>query len=150
MRSSPHSSIGVVGVAARLAVGLLLVGLALWDEPGWRGFALGLIVMPGVVVATGFVLKRRGSQPFRATGPVGHALNLAVIVPLLVVPATGEAAKLFYGASMLVAAACRNGGCEMTAISNALLQRDDQVGCALFAPVDFAEAARGRPTDPSL
>jgi hypothetical protein len=41
---------------------------------------------------------------------------------------------------MLVAAARRGGGCEVTAISNALLQRDDQLGCPLFAPLDVAEA----------
>lgn len=36
-------------------------------------------------------------------------------------------AFLFYGASMLLAAACRNGGCEVTALSNAALGRDDDV-----------------------
>lgn len=47
---------------------------------------------------------------------------------------------------MLVAAFRRSGGCEVTAISNALLGRDDQVGCALFAPVDLAEAQVRRAT----
>ena len=46
---------------------------------------------------------------------------------------------MFYGFSMLVAAATRSGGCEVTAISNALLRRDDQVGCPLFASVDLVE-----------
>ena len=41
---------------------------------------------------------------------------------------------------MLVAAVRRSGGCELTAISNAVLDRDDQVGCVLFAPIDLTEA----------
>ncbi len=77
---------------------------------------------------------------------MGHALNLAVMIPLLWLPATAGAALLFVGASMLVAAARRSGGCEVTAISNVVLNRDDQVGCPLFAPLDAAEARlkRGR------
>ena len=64
-----------------------------------------------------------------------------MIVPLFLLPSTVDAAALFYGASMLVAATRGAGGCEVTAISNLLLRRDDQVGCALFAPLDMAEAA---------
>jgi hypothetical protein len=30
----------------------------------------------------------------------------------------------------------------VTAIANAVLGRDDQVGCVLFGPLDAAEAAR--------
>jgi hypothetical protein len=41
---------------------------------------------------------------------------------------------------MLVAVARRSGGCELTAISNAVLGRYDQVGCVLFAPLDLAES----------
>ena len=40
---------------------------------------------------------------------------------------------------MLVAACRRQHGCELTVASNAVLGRDDQIGCALFAPVDIAE-----------
>ena len=31
-------------------------------------------------------------------------------------------------------------GCEVLAISNWLLRRDDQVGCVVFSPIDAAEA----------
>jgi len=92
--------------------------------------------MPALVVGVLTLRARRSSEPLSATGPVGHALNLAVLIPLFTLPATAGAAFLFYGASMLVAAARRSGGCEVTAISNTLLRRDDQVGCPLFAPVD--------------
>ena len=47
-----------------------------------------------------------------------------------------EAAALFYGSMALVAGLQGNGGCEITAISNWLRGRDDQVGCPVFAPFD--------------
>lgn len=46
------------------------------------------------------------------------------------------------GVSMLVAAARRSGGCEVTAVANAVLGRDDQAGCVLFGPIDAAEGDR--------
>ena len=132
--------IGPIGLVARLAVGTAFVGLALfWDEVGWQQVLLGLVVLPAIVVGVAAVRARRAPQPLRATGPLGHALNMAVFLPLFLIPATVGAALLFYGASMMVAALRRTGGCEVTALSNALLRRDDQVGCVLFAPVDLAE-----------
>ena len=41
---------------------------------------------------------------------------------------------------MLLAAARGYAGCEVLAASNWLLRRDDQVGCALFLPVDRGES----------
>ena len=41
---------------------------------------------------------------------------------------------------MLVAAAYGYAGCEVLAVSNWLLRRDDQIGCAVFWPVDTMEA----------
>jgi len=52
---------------------------------------------------------------------------------------TSDAALIFYGASMLLAAARGYAGCEVLAVTNWLLRRDDQVGCVLFAPVDALE-----------
>jgi Family of unknown function (DUF6410) len=132
--------IGPMGLVARLAVGVAFVGLALfWDEVGWQQVLLGLVVLPAIVVGVAAVRARWSPQPLRATGPLGHALNTAVFLPLFLIPATVGAALLFYGASMMVAGLRRSGGCEVTALSNALLRRDDQVGCVLFAPVDLAE-----------
>jgi hypothetical protein len=53
---------------------------------------------------------------------------------------TGDAAVIFVGTSMLLAAARGYAGCEVLAISNWVLRRDDQVGCIVFAPVDLAES----------
>jgi len=52
---------------------------------------------------------------------------------------TSDAALLFYGSSMLLAAARGYAGCEVLAVSNWLLRSDDQVGCVMFWPVDETE-----------
>ncbi|HZA87685.1 MAG TPA: DUF6410 domain-containing protein [Acidimicrobiales bacterium] len=79
-----------------------------------------------------------------ATGPAGHLANALVFAPMLILPATAGGALLFCGSSMLVAAARRSGGCEVTVIANTVLGRDDQVGCILFAPIDLTERAINR------
>jgi hypothetical protein len=50
-----------------------------------------------------------------------------------------DATLVFFGTTMLVAAARGYAGCEALAISNWMLRRDDQVGCLLFEPIDRAE-----------
>jgi hypothetical protein len=135
--------LGPAGVAARVVVGLVFLYLALlWRDPTWSDVALGLAAVPAVATALLAVRARRSPQPLRATGPLGHVVNTAVLVPLLFLAPTAGPALLFYGASMLIAAVRRSGGCEVTTIPNALLRRDDQWGCALFAPVDLAERSR--------
>src|SRR6266536_517478 len=116
--------IGPIGIVARLLVGLLLIALALfWRDPSWRDAALGLIVMPALVLVAPAIRARFSATALQATGPIGQSLNAAVFVPLFVIPATAGAALLFYGIWMIVAAAWRSGGCEITAISNLLLGR---------------------------
>ena len=67
-----------------------------------------------------------------------------MIVALASNPYTGDAAALFYAATLLVAAWRAQPGCEVTVLSNWILRRDDQVGCPMFAPVDAAEARHRR------
>ena len=57
---------------------------------------------------------------------------------------TSGAAFLFYGASMLVAAARGYAGCEVLAVSNWLLRRDDQVGYMVLSPIHQLERGLGR------
>jgi hypothetical protein len=45
---------------------------------------------------------------------------------------------------MLVAALSGNGGCEITAISNLLRTRDDQIGYHQFTPADTFDGQRQR------
>ncbi len=149
--ASKGRAIGVWGTAARILIGLLLAGSVLYGHAmhGWHPVAwlLGLIVFPAVVLASLWWRARRNPGPMRATGPLGHAINVAVFLALYLtwwyapaVDVLSDAALIFYGASMLLAAARGYAGCEVLAVSNALLRRDDQIGCAPFWPVDAAEA----------
>jgi hypothetical protein len=109
-------------------------------------WALGLLAFPGVLLAAQWARARRGGGRLHATGPVAHLVTLAAFMALTLIPeynraidVTGDAAVIFVGASMLLAAARGYAGCEVLAISNWLLRRDDQLGCMVFAPVDLAE-----------
>jgi hypothetical protein len=136
-------AIGPLGTAARLLVGLGLLGSVAWGHLA-RGFhpwswALGLLGFPALLVALQWLRARRTPAPLRATGPAGHAGNLAVLVALYLWEPTSDATLVFYGASMLLAALRGYGGCEVLAVGNWLLGRDDQVGCAVFWPIDRVE-----------
>ena len=48
-------------------------------------------------------------------------------------------ALIFYGAALLLAAARGYAGCEVLAFSNALRRRGDEIGCAVFSPIDAIE-----------
>jgi hypothetical protein len=135
--------IGPIGTAARLIVGSLLLGSVAWGHLA-RGFhlsawALGLLGFPAVVLGLQWLRARRTPTRLEATGPVGHALNLVVILALYLLEPTSDAALLFYGSSMLLAALRGYAGCEVLAASNWLLRRDDQIGCAVFWPIDRLE-----------
>jgi hypothetical protein len=132
---------GPFGTIARIAVGLGLIALAvILDGVGWRDLALGLIGIPAVVLLGQLVRLQVTRTPLRATGPVGHLLNIVVVAALLVPSATRPAALVWLGVSMLLAAWRGYAGCESLAISNWLLRRDDQVGCVVFWPLDEMEA----------
>jgi hypothetical protein len=149
-------AIGVIGTSARVVVGAWLAGSVLYGHAthGWHPVAwlLGLVVFPSVVLAWQWWRARRDPAPLRATGPVAHAVNLAVFLALYLtwwyapgVDVLSDAALLFYGVSMLLAAVRGYAGCEVLLVSNWVLHRDDQVGCAPFWPIDAAEARARRP-----
>lgn len=144
-------AIGWWGTAVRVAVGVLLMGSVLYGHwaRGWHPVAwlLGVLVFPAVVVAGLWWRAHCHPQPLRATGPVGHAVNLVVFLGLYLTwwyaPAMAvlsDAVLVFYGGSMLLAAVRGYAGCEVFAVANWLLRRDDQVGCAPFWPIDAVEA----------
>lgn len=139
--------IGMLGTVARATVGALLLGDVILGH--LRGdfdpvpFFVGLIVFPAVLVGWHSWRARRNPARLVATGPAGHAMTVVVFLALYLtwwyapaVSALSDAALLFYGTSMLVAAARGYAGCEVLAVSNWVLKRDDQVGCLLFEPVD--------------
>jgi hypothetical protein len=140
-------AIGAAGTVARIVVGVLLLGSVVAGQVT-RGFhpaawLLALVGLPAVLLTVTWLVARRHPASVRATGLVGHLVNAAVFAALYTTvwyaPAIGftsDATLIFYGASMLLAAARGYAGCEVMAVSNWLLRRDDQVGCVLFAPVD--------------
>ena len=144
--SGRRRGIGPVGTTARIVVGGLLLASVTWGHLT-RGFhlsawLLGLVGFPALVLAGQWLRARRTPTPLRATGPVAHALNLAVFLVLYLLEPTSDAALLFYGASMWLAAVRGDAGCEVLAVSNWLLRGDDQIGCALFWPIDELEHHR--------
>jgi hypothetical protein len=153
-------SIGAWGTAARIVIGVLLVGSvavghlsAGFDPWAW---VLGLVGFPLLVLAWQRGRANRHPHRLQATGPVAYLINIAVFVALYLTPSyapalsvTSDAALLFYGTSMLVAAVRGYAGCEVLAVSNWVLRRDDQIGCMLFWPVDTAESDRRPVTDDS-
>ena len=147
--------VGPIGTAARVVVGSALladviVGHATggWNVTAW---VLALLIFPGLILLWQGVRARRGAPSLRATGPVAHTVNVAVFLALYLtgdyapaLESTSDAALIFYGASMLVAAWRGYAGCEVLAASNWVLGRDDQVGCAVFLPVDVLESPAAR------
>ncbi len=142
--------IGTVGTAARTVLGVIMVGSVVVGHV--RGdfdpapFVLGLAVFPAGVLVWQRRWGRRHPERLVVTGPLGYPLTVAVFSALYFtwwyapsVSALSDAALLFYGTSMLAAAVSGYGGCEVLAISNWILRRDDQIGCLLFEPVDRAE-----------
>jgi hypothetical protein len=144
--SGRQRGIGPLGTTARVLVGGLLLASVTWGHltGGFHPSAwlLGLVGFPALLVAGQWLRARRTPAPLRATGPAAHALNVTVFVLLYLLEPTSDAALLFYGASMWLAAVRGYAGCEVLAVSNWLLRRDDQVGCALFWPVDQLEHHR--------
>ena len=138
-------AIGPLGILARLAVAAGLLWLAFGDDRGltWGAALWGLVAFPAALLLAQVLRSRFSPAPLRATGTAGHAANLAIIAALFLLPSppdVRDGAALFYAASMVVAAWRGYAGCEVLAIANWLLRRDDQVGCAVFSPLDELEA----------
>ncbi len=163
MATQRTRAIGRAGTTARILVGLaalvggMLGGQLTVIDGQIRGhfetvpFLLGALGFPAVVLALQWLRARRSPARLEATGPVATTLNILVFVALVFTPAyapalavTADAALVFYGGSMLVAALRGYGGCEVLAISNWLLRRDDQIGCLVFGPLDAAEQRLAR------
>lgn len=146
----PGRAIGRRGTVARLVVGVLLLASVIqhqrhdgFDAAPWL---LALIGFPTVLLAWQWLRTRRNPSPVHANGIAGHVVCLAIGAALALTPdyapalaVTQPAIALFYGASMLLADARGYAGCEVLALSNWLMHRDDQVGCVLFTPIDHLD-----------
>ena len=139
-------AIGKWGTAGRIGLGALFFWLAFsnltlteYSTPSWYAFVLGFIGFPVALLTFQRIRLRFTDETLKATGQVGFCGNFAVGAALFLTPFTREAALLFYGVSLLLAAARGYAGCEILAISNWLLRRDDQVGCVI-SPLDEMES----------
>ncbi len=137
----PQRVIGRTGTAVRAVIGLALlaVGVTLY-RADVRDVVLGVIVLP-VAATLLLALRGRAAPPIRL-GLAGHLVTIGIVVALSFV-FRGATLLLFYGSTMLVAAAAGSGGCEVTAVSNWLRGRNDQIGCPLFAPFDALDRSSG-------
>ena len=131
-----HRRIGPIGTIARvcLGVGLLVAALALGIEA--TDLVIGLVVMPIAVIVL-LALRGRDAPPLRMFGLQGYAVNFGLAGLLLLVFTVPS--LIFYGASMLLAAALGYAGCEVLAIQNWVTRRDDRMACPVFSPIDAME-----------
>jgi hypothetical protein len=155
--TSRDREIGIGGTIARITIGGILLGSVVIGHT--RTFhplpwVVGLLVLPAIALLWQQIRTRYTPGRIQATGPVAHLLNISVFLALYLTPYyapaigfTSDAALLFYGASMLLAAARGYAGCEVLAISNAVLRRNDQIGCLVGAGGVLA-AARLQPWRP--
>ena len=139
-------AIGTIGTVGRIILGVFLVTVPVWG-PGWWGngvqwheAVLGLVGFPAAMLALQFARLQYTTEQLQATDGLWFCVNLAIGAALFSIPFTRDATALFYGASLLLAAVRGYAGCEVLAISNWLLRRDDEVGCLVFSPIDALEA----------
>jgi hypothetical protein len=151
-RLAQHNSrgLGPLGTAARLLVGLILVGSVVYGELTSHltpaAWALGLFGFPALVLAWHGWWVHRHPAPIAASGRLASLLGIALFLALYftwwyapAVSFTSDAALLFFGSSMLLAAFRGDAGCEILSSSNWLLRRHDRIACALFFPIDALE-----------
>lgn len=151
--------IGIIGTVVRLILGFILFGSVFYGHFIKGPFrplpwVIGLLVLPAIFITWQYLRARRNLARLQANGPLATVINVVIFwafyFTYLYAPAIGfmsDAVLIFYGLSMLVAALHGYGGCESLAISNWLLKRDDQIGCLVFLPVDYAEEKlTGHPT----
>ena len=117
-------------------------------QTGFDPISVGVAVVafPAILLAWQWIRARTDKTRYEQTGPLATTINIAVFIALVLTPLyapplalTSNAALIFYGASMLVAAARGYGGCEVLAISNWILRRDNQIGGLVLSPIDDYE-----------
>jgi hypothetical protein len=120
-------------------VGLAFIGMALLlDEAGWQDALLGLVVLSASVIAL-VALRARWAPTAARHPPARPRAQGGSVRSAVPDPGDGRSGVPILRRLDDRRGRDRAGGCEVTALSNALPRRDDEVGCVLFAPVDLAE-----------
>lgn len=155
-RAGSRRAIGMWGTMARLLAGALLAGTVVVGSFTGNGavqpasWLVGLVVFPGLFIAgLAWRARLRPARLVAVTGVAGKVLIFGGFLALYATPwyapqidFLSDAALLFVGSSLLLSAYRGYAGCEVLAIPNWLLRRDDQVGCLMFDPVDRLEGRR--------
>jgi hypothetical protein len=149
--------IGPIGTAARLVLGVFLVGIIVNGQLMTSGhlspitWVLGLLGFPALVLIWHVWQIHRHPARFSDTSPLSFVLSLALPLAFyltgLYVPAlwfTSDATLIFVGSSMVLAGLRGAAGCDFLASSNWLLHRTDQMACAIWTPIDALEQRRSR------
>jgi hypothetical protein len=142
--------LGPLGTTARLVVGLLLVGSVIQGQLTTHltlaSWALGMLGFPALVLAWHGWWVHRHPAPIAATSRLASLLGVALFLALYFTwwyapewSVTSDAALIFFGGSMLLAAFRGDAGCEIWSSSNWLLHRHDQLACTVFFPIDALE-----------
>ncbi len=140
-RTKTGRAIGPLGTLSRFGLSIALVALAtsgvLSNGVSPSDGILGLAVFPAVLLVLAAARLRFTRAPLRESNAPTFCLNFAIGFALFSV--TPDAFALFIALSLAVAAVRGYAGCEVLAVSNWLLRRDDEVGCVIFTPIDSAE-----------
>jgi hypothetical protein len=141
--------IGIIGTTARVIIGIWLAGSVLYGHIVLGPFRplpwiIGLVIFPVIFLTWQWARARHNPSKLKANGPIASTINIIIFFYFLLwMPSSisfmSDGVVIFYGISMLIAAIRGYAGCESLAISNWLLKRDDQLGCLVFTPIDFAE-----------
>ena len=147
----PHRDIGPIGTVARVILGSIFFGSVFYGHMIKGPFmplpwVIGLIIFPAIFITWQYLHARRNPAKLEANGPIATIINVVIFFAFyftyIYAPSIdfmSDAVLVFYGLSMLLAALRGYAGCESLAISNWLLNRNDQLGCLVFGPVDYTE-----------
>ncbi len=155
--ASLRRDIGPIGTIARLAVGLLLIGIIVYGQLlSPRGlsplsWAVGLIGFPALVLAWRFWRIRRSLARFYYTSPLSLVLTVALPVALYFIGEylrppwfTSDATVIVVSSSLMLAVLRGYANCEFLALSNRLLRRNDQIACGVFTSIDSLDQRKPR------
>lgn len=146
---SVKRQIGIIGTITRMIIGTWLAGSVVYGQVVRGPFRplpwiIGLVIFPAIFLTWQWGRARHNPAKLEANGLIASTINVVIFFYFLLWAPSSlafmtDAVLIFYGVSMWLAAIRGYAGCEVLAISNWLLKRDDQVGCLFFSPIDYAE-----------
>jgi hypothetical protein len=145
-----ESKIGIAGIISRVGLGIILFGSVVYGH--WFGpfrpapWVIGILFFPLLVIVIHYYRVAYDKKRFQYSSGLASCINILIFLTLYLTHVyepplsyLSDSVLIFYGVSMLLAAIRGYGGCEVLAISNWLLKRDDRIGCMLFSPFDYLD-----------